>query len=367
MRFTSSAILALVAFSQEQRRRRCPVDAFIVSSSPETTTTLQRTAFVSSSTSSKASFPRLHMISPEDYGGLDSNSGDSDSDAEADRLKASRLEGNQRQPTTEELKVMDEMITKLSRAQPWELPNAVRRAFRVCSSPQFFLRIASRIDQAPKGSDDKERLSALASNMVSTLEAIVSTTEDQLDSRATSVESILKAASEPGTGEFLVPLSEDRLQDMRTEMLKVDASELDESFLSTVDSWTNKSKLDGMDGMVVIFQKLLQMYAGLSVSRSREASKKGFDKSTTPASELMDKLLETDADTWDDVVKEAFSNQKSSSTSSEDALLTKGTIVAEIQKTMETVVFGLENGSMAQRIQAEYLKELLSRVEDVAP
>ena len=31
----------------------------------------------------------------------------------------------------------------------------------------------------------------------------------------------------------------------------------------------------------------------------------------------------------------------------------------------ETVVLGLENGSMAQRVQAEYLRELVTRVEAI--
>jgi hypothetical protein len=30
---------------------------------------------------------------------------------------------------------------------------------------------------------------------------------------------------------------------------------------------------------------------------------------------------------------------------------------------METVILGLENGSMAQRVQAEYLKEMVTRAE----
>jgi hypothetical protein len=42
-------------------------------------------------------------------------------------------------------------------------------------------------------------------------------------------------------------------------------------------------------------------------------------------------------------------------------------LIAEIQRTMETVVLGLENGTMAQRVQAEYLRELLTRAEAVKP
>lgn len=161
---------------------------------------------------------------------------------------SSRIEGNQREPTEEELAIMDEMITKLADAKPYDLPNAVRRAFRVCSSPQFFMRIAARADEATD-EDEKEKLSALASNLVATLDAVVSTTEDQLDERAKEVQNVVTAAAETN-GEFLVPLSVERIQAMQDEVAKLDPSILDEGFLSTVDAWMNKSHQDGLDGMV---------------------------------------------------------------------------------------------------------------------
>jgi len=40
-------------------------------------------------------------------------------------------------------------------------------------------------------------------------------------------------------------------------------------------------------------------------------------------------------------------------------------LVSEVQKTMEGVVLGLENGSMAQRVQAEFLRELVTRIEAI--
>ena len=115
---------------------------------------------------------------------------------------------------------MDEMITKLSHAKPYELPVAVQRAFRVISSPQFFLRIAERIDQCSSNEsttteEERQRLEALASNLVSTLDAVVSTAQDKLDGVARDVERVVKAAAEPDSGEFLVPLTEERLEAMR--------------------------------------------------------------------------------------------------------------------------------------------------------
>jgi hypothetical protein len=157
----------------------------------------------------------------------------------------SRIEGNQREPTEQELQIMDEMIDKLSTAKAFELPNAVRRAFRVISSPQFFLRIAERSDKA---SDEMEKmkLETLASNLVATLEAVVETTEETLDERAKEVEQVLKAAAEPGTGEFLVPLLPEQVQGMRKVVEGLEPSSLDEGFLSTVDAFMMKSHQDGM-------------------------------------------------------------------------------------------------------------------------
>lgn len=257
-----------------------------------------------------------------------------------------RLDGNQREPTENELSVMDEMISKLASAKPYELPNAVRRAFRVCSSPRFFLRIAERADKATD-EIEKEQLSALASNLIATLDAVVSTTEDQLDERAKEVENVVAAAAEPVSGEFLVPLIPERVEAMRSKMEKLDPSLLDEGFLSTVDAWMNKSHQDGMDGMVGILQKVLQIYAGLQVSRARALQ----ELDETEASVLLDRLLKTDSDEWDAEIQKGVKRVPASS------------VISEVQRTMETVVLGLDNGSMAQRVLAEYLRELVSRVE----
>ena len=256
----------------------------------------------------------------------------------------SRIEGNQREPSQKELEIMDEMITKLSKAKPYELPNAVQRAFRVVSSPQFFLRIAQRTDGATT-EQEKEQLTALASNLVSTLDAVVSTAEDKMDDIAQDVETVVKAAAEPDTGEFLVPLSSERLQAMRDALNALDKSALDgDAFLSTVDAWMNKSHLDGMDGMVGILQKLLQFYAGRRIMEAR-------DDSTSDARQLFDTLLQTDADAWEVTIR--ASNIKTSD------------LVTEIQKTMESVVLSLDSGSMNQQVLAEYLQEMVKRAEAV--
>ena len=220
---------------------------------------------------------------------------------------------------------MDDMITKMANAEPFELPNAVSKAIRVVSSPQFFMRIANRADQATDATE-KAKLVALSENLVSTIDAVVSTMEERLDDRAKDVESVVKAASEPDSGEFLVPLSAERVTAMREALTKLDPASLDEGFLSTVDAWMNKSHQDGMDGMVGILQKVLQMYAGMEIKRGRAtlqanvgAAVSGKSQASAdevvaeeakegpkPAAVLMERLMEIDADLWDVEMRKSF-------------------------------------------------------------
>ena len=356
MRIVAPAILAYIcspylshAFSTQQQQQSQKHLAFVI----------HKNAVVRSSNTAV----RMSAMEDDDF-----------DDEDVELLKESQLQGNRREPTVQEISIMDDMITKLAAAKPYELPNAVSKAIRVVSSPRFFLRIAERADMATD-EVEKERLSAFASNLVSTLEAVVSTTEDRMDERAAEVESVVKAAAEPDSGEFLVPLTVERIEAMRAVLNKLDEASLDEGFLSTVDAWMNKSQLDGMDGMVSILQKVLQIYAGTAIVRAREQLQANVgaavsgknqaqaaealagedEKEEKPAKLLLEKLFAMDCDYWDMALEDALS--------SENDEISPDDVMAEVQKTIEGVVLGLENGSMAQRVQAEYLRELVSRIE----
>ena len=69
---------------------------------------------------------------------------------------------------------------------------------------------------------------------------MVSTTEDRLDASAKSLEQIVKAAAEPETGEFLVPLTQERIGAIRERLSKMHPADLDEGFLSVVDKLRNR-------------------------------------------------------------------------------------------------------------------------------
>lgn len=131
---------------------------------------------------------------------------------------------------------------------------------------------------------------------------------------------------------------------------------------------------DGMDGMVSIMQTALQIYAGTAISRARlqlqanvGAAVSGEDQAaadavvaaakegdSSAASDLLEKLLHVDTNDWEMEIRKGI-----------DGDVKKEALVSEVQKTMESVILGLENGSMAQRVQAEFLRELVTRIESI--
>mmetsp|Transcript_10349 Transcript_10349/g.11438 ORF Transcript_10349/g.11438 Transcript_10349/m.11438 type:complete len:356 (-) Transcript_10349:32-1099(-) len=332
---------------------------FVSPSGNKMTNSRQNAFITTTATTTTTASTALHMSSTND---------------EEKRNTGSRLSGNRREPSIQEISVMDDMISKLIEAKPYELPNAVSKAIRVISSPRFFLRIAERADMATN-EVEKTKLSNLATNLISTIDAVVSSAEDKLEDRAKLVEKIVKAASEPTSGEFLVPLPNERLEDMKKVISKINPNDLDEGFLSTVDAWMNKSSEDGLDGMVVILQKVLQIYAGVKILSAKTelqanvgAALAGESPATAnkiqaeqeaevpkPAALLLDKLLGIDTELWDGEIKQAFQKQE----------VAPKSLMGEVQRIIEAVVLGLENGSMAQRVQAEFLKELVTRIETI--
>jgi len=112
---------------------------------------------------------------------------------------------------------------------------------------------------------------------------------------------------------------------------------------------TPEKELDNnMSGMVEILAKVFQTYAGQHLLKS---DMQKFQK--TPARPLLLQLLDTDAEEWNNTL---FQNLKAEPTCSPDDL------VNEIAALIEGVVLGQPEGSMTQRVQAEYLRELLARV-----
>ena len=162
--------------------------------------------------------------------------------------------------------------------------------------------------------------------------AMVERTESTIEEASSGVQQVVGAAADPASGEFDVPLKADALERMKSALETV---AVDERMLNTIYAWIRKSDENGLDGMVHILQRLLQLYA------ARE-----LDEKKTP----LDTVIRATAEEWTmhfiDVSKDGYSETA---------------FVKDLQRRMEGVVLNLPNGSYAQRVQAEYLKEIEDR------
>ena len=215
---------------------------------------------------------------------------------------------------------------------------------------KFFLRLAARADVAPE--QDKAALTRVSQRVMGMMDGIVAQTQRQMSSSAEVLSKLVGAAADDGTGAFVLPLRQDRLDAVRGALQTV---AVDEPVLSNAYAWMRKASDDGLDGMVVVIQRVLQLWAGKQLAAPPQSAKTAAD----PAAEaLLRKLMDTTEESWDQVL--GASAAEASATG-----LTGSTIQTALQQRMEGVVLGLPNGSYAQRIQAEYLKELEKRVKAV--
>ena len=107
-----------------------------------------------------------------------------------------------------------------------------------------------------------------------TLTVVVESAEQKIDDSSAILQEVVASCAEPD-GEFLVPLSEERFSSLQKAVwTKMEAGELGEIALSTVDAWAKKAQDDGLDGMVSILRKVLQLYAS-RVLRFRRRGARG--------------------------------------------------------------------------------------------
>jgi hypothetical protein len=163
-------------------------------------------------------------------------------------------------------------------------------------------------------------------------------TEERMDGAASLVQGIVAAAAEPN-GEFAVPLSAERVTAMRKEVVK-QREMIDEGILSTIFAYMKKANDDGLNGMVVIFQKVLQLWA------AEELVNAGIGNA------VLERLLRADADQWDSLIAQA----------TQAGEVDLEVLQAAVQSCVERVVLQQASGSYAQRVQAEFLREVMGRL-----
>jgi hypothetical protein len=127
------------------------------------------------------------------------------------------------------------------------------------------------------------------------LDAMVTRTQGDMSQSAALLQAICAAAADPVTGEFEVPMAPARVAAMRQTILDIGGQvrerggeksskavcsalslshsltlvhavlQIDESTVAQVYAWIRKSSDDGLDGMVVILQRVLQLYAACAL------------------------------------------------------------------------------------------------------
>jgi hypothetical protein len=229
---------------------------------------------------------------------------------------------------------MDSLIDLMAVAEEEALVKLV--AENVLSFDQkMWIRIASRSDAA-ESQEEKDSLMELAGKCMKLVEAMVEQTENTIAESSKQLEIIVATAANPDTGEFDVPLRRVSVERMRKA---VDGAVVDERMLNTVYAWIRKSDENKMDGMVHILQNLLQCYA------ARE-----LDTGATPLDEVIGATSDAWPEKFDHIITDGFSEEA---------------FTRDLQKRMEGLVLNLPNGSYAQRVQAEYLKEVEERGKGV--
>jgi len=249
---------------------------------------------------------------------------------------------------------VDALLDEMLEAAPYDIPGIVSRSIKLVSNPSFFMAIAARADKE-KSDEKKDQLNNLANSVVSCLEVIVQRTEEKVDTSAELLQEVLKSAAEDD-GEFLVPLAPDKRQALRESMrdaLEADAQALDESFLSTVNAYMKKCQDDGLTGMVPLLQAVLQTYASIVLASDVNVD---VEAEAESAAGLLDKLLASDPAGWGALAAHELAKPSSPCGSADDLL-------SEVQARIETVVLGAGAGTYAQRVQAEFLRELMDKIK----
>lgn len=241
-----------------------------------------------------------------------------------------------------ETAALDDLIDKLLVAKTeQELARLVaENIFMV--DPKFWLRVATRNDTA-SGKEEQARLKALADKVMVLVDTVTRRTEQQLKESSRILQEIMSAAADD-KGEWYLPLTADQVTNLRAALDK-HSDRLDEALLSNAFAWIRKCSEDRFDTMVALIQKVLQLYAAKQL--------RGEDSNGVEG--VVNQILWAEEPEWGPLIKRHAAEGAISEPQFMDAL----------QRRMEVTVLHLQSGSYAQRVQAEYLKEIESRAKTV--
>lgn len=202
------------------------------------------------------------------------------------------------------------------------------------------MRVATRNDSAASQSD-KDRLKALADSVMVLVDTFVRSSEQKLSDSAATLQAILAAAAD-ANGEWYLPLTKEQVSAVRAALDR-NAEALDEALLSNAFAYIKKAGDDRFDSLVALLQKVLQLYAARALRGPETEGVEGF----------LNELLYAEEADWEPLLRAAAS----------DGRVTEAAFTEALQRKMEATVLGLQSGGYAQRVQAEYLKEVEARAK----
>ncbi|GAB5037482.1 Hypothetical protein NocV09_08200060 [Nannochloropsis oceanica] len=245
----------------------------------------------------------------------------------------------------------DEEIMEALIKMEWDdLEAFSNQHYKYLIHPQFYMKLADRIYELPTQAEQDEA-AAKATKIWNRLLKVLEAAESVRASTAEVLEKIVAQAAE-SDGAFLFPLTKDRA--VRAEVLK-NLDRLDEGALTTLNSWMLKVQDDKDNAaMTEVLQRVFQFYAGGVLMRA-----KGYDRTGSDAGALvfLRNLLNADPEEWDMLL---FNGLRV------DGVCTVESLTDEVASMIQGVILSLPEGSVTQRVQAEFLRELMGRVNKFA-
>mmetsp|Transcript_28151 Transcript_28151/g.82732 ORF Transcript_28151/g.82732 Transcript_28151/m.82732 type:complete len:299 (-) Transcript_28151:326-1222(-) len=238
----------------------------------------------------------------------------------------------------------DDLIRQMRATSTQQLPQLVAANLQSIDT-QFFLRLAELVD-ATDDRLEKARLSQLADTVAKTIQQALEKTDAVADAKSAQAQELIAMLADDN-GEFVTPVPEEKLAALR-ERVRQSLPQLDETFVATVRAFLKKCADDNLDGMVVVLQKVLQVFAAEVLVTMTRGLRDDLREATHA-------LLLADADRWGEVLSERMA---SGDVSADE-------IAQVLREEVAQVVLELPSGSLTQSVVAEYLGEAIKRVDEV--
>eukprot|EP00667_Euglena_gracilis_P013857 EG_transcript_14312 len=252
------------------------------------------------------------------------------------------------EPTAEN--PLDPLITQLRQAAFDDLQRLVAENMPRLGPP-FFLRIAELSDRADS-LEEKAQLAAFSRLMVKTMETMYAQAEEKATELGSVVLDLLKLCAEDN-GEFLLPLPEAKLAAVRTAIRRRLKKYATDNFVSTIRAYIKKAADDKLEGVVVILQKIFQVYVA-ELLRGMCVNLKEGERCTATMIAVLTALLDADEERWDAELQTTMF--------SDTATVDPGAFCILLNEEVGGMLFQLPAGSPLQQVCAEYIQEILERI-----